>query len=114
MTDLRALLASNIKIYRRSCGLSQAKLAELVNTATNYIVFFEAGRRFPSEKMLNHITFAFGIDTPELFSMKPIKYDKAKSELQEQIWTDIGQDLSNYILKKVKDFKKKVKPKICK
>jgi transcriptional regulator with XRE-family HTH domain len=111
MTDLRGLLASNIKIYRRGCGLSQAKLAELVSTATNYIAAIEAGRRFPSEKMLNNIAFALKIDTPELFSMKPVEYDKAKNELQEQIWTDIGQDLSNYISKKLKSLKKHKKSK---
>jgi transcriptional regulator with XRE-family HTH domain len=115
VTDLRVLLASNIKIYRNLCGLSQAKLAEQVNTAANYIAAIEAGRRFPSEKILNNIAFALGIDTPELFSMKPVEYDKAKNELQEQIWTDVGQDLSNYISKKLKDLKErnKTKPKIC-
>jgi len=104
MTNLRLLLASNIKIYRKISGLSQAKLAEQVNTATNYIAAIEAGRRFPSEKMLNYIATALGIDTPELFSMKPVKYDIAKKELQEQIWTEIGHDLSNYVSKKLNDF----------
>jgi len=114
MTDLRLLLASNIKIYRKASGLSQAKLAEQVNTATNYIAAIEAGRRFPSEKMLNYIAAALGIDTPELFSMKPVQYDTAKKELQEQIWTEIGHDLSSYISKKMKELKKhkKIKPKI--
>jgi len=99
MTNLRQLLGTNIKIYRNACGLSQAKLAELAGTATNYISAIEAGRRFPSVEMLEKIAFAFGIDTPALLSMEPIQSDILKRELEEQVWQNVGQNLSNYIAK---------------
>jgi transcriptional regulator with XRE-family HTH domain len=107
MTDIRQLLAANIKCYRNALGLSQSKLADRVDTATNYIAAIEAGRRFPSVAMLEKIAFALGIDSPELFSMQTIQIDTVKKELQEHIWLDIGETLSThisaYISKKVKD-----------
>ncbi|MDR2924324.1 MAG: ORF6N domain-containing protein [Treponema sp.] len=45
MTDIKRLLGANIKIYRKSCNLTQAKLAEKKNTATNYISAIEIRRQ---------------------------------------------------------------------
>ena len=102
MTNLRQLLGSNIKIYRNACGLSQSKLAEQADTATNYIAAIEAGRRFPSVEMLEKISSALGIDTPELFSNKPLQVDIIKKELEKQVWLNIGQNISSYISKNLK------------
>ena len=107
MTSLRKLLGSNIKIYRNACGLSQAKLAERADTATNYIAAIEAGRRFPSVEILEKIAAALKIDAPELFSVKLIPLYLTKKELEEQIWLRIGKDLDNYIAKNLNDLKKK-------
>jgi len=106
MTNLRQLLGSNIKIYRNACGISQSKLAERVDTATNYISAIEAGRRFPSVEMLEKIALALEIDTPELFSVKNVQISIEKREIEEQIWLNIGQNLSNYISKSVIELKK--------
>ncbi|MCL2802277.1 MAG: helix-turn-helix domain-containing protein [Treponema sp.] len=106
MTDLRQLLGTNMKIYRKSLGFSQEKLAEKVDTATNYIAAIEAGRRFPSISVLEKIALALKIDTPELFSMKPVQYNTVKQNLEEQVWQDIGQNLSAYISKQVSALKK--------
>jgi transcriptional regulator with XRE-family HTH domain len=83
MTSLRALLAANMKEQRRILGLSQAKLAERVNTSTHYIGMIEKERKFPSPEMLERIAAALGIDSPELFSMKafPLEYIKKYQEL---------------------------------
>ena len=106
MTDLRKLLGTNIKLYRKSCDLSQSKLAERVDTSTNYIAAIEAGRRFPSVEILDKLAFALRIDTPELFSMKPIQYDTVKKELEGQVLRDIGQNVSTYISKRLTALKK--------
>jgi transcriptional regulator with XRE-family HTH domain len=67
MTDIKDLLANNIKKYRSVLGFSQAKLAEKVNTSTNYIGLLEIKRKFPSPKMMERLATALGIDTTELF-----------------------------------------------
>ena len=92
MTDLRKILASNIKLYRKTLGLTQEKLAEMVNISFNYIALIETGRRFPSIKMLERIAKALKKDTLELFSIKPIELS-AKRALKTAILTDIEQIL---------------------
>jgi transcriptional regulator with XRE-family HTH domain len=105
MTDIRQLLGKNIKIHRKLWNLSQSKLAERVDTATNYISAIEAGRRFPSVEMLERIAVALGIDVLELFSTEQIKQEKTKSELEIQIWQDIGENLADYIGTRLNDLK---------
>jgi len=70
MTDLRKVLASNLKFYRKGLGISQAKLAEMANITDNYIALIETGRRFPSVNMLERIAKVLQRDTLELFSLK--------------------------------------------
>ena len=106
MTDLKQLLGTNMKTYRKTLGFSQAKLAEKVDTATNYIAAIEAGRRFPSIEVLEKIALALKIDTPELFSMKPVQYNTVKQSLEKQVWQDIGQNLSTYITQQISVLKK--------
>jgi len=67
MTNIRELFAGNLKKYRHAVGLSQAKLAEKVNTSTHYIGMLEIMRKFPSPEMMARIASALGIDTTELF-----------------------------------------------
>jgi transcriptional regulator with XRE-family HTH domain len=112
MTNLKQLLGANIKVYRKTCGLSQAKLAEEIDSATNYISAIEAGRRFPSVDILEKIASALRIDTPELFSMKPVQLTTVKRELEEHIWQNIGQNLSDYISKNLTELKKQNRKKI--
>ncbi len=97
MTNLKLLLGSNIKIYRRACGLSQSSLAERVDTATNYIAAIEAGRRFPSVTVLEKLASALGVDTPELFSVQSVQNEITKQEMEVRIWQDIEQYMSEFI-----------------
>jgi transcriptional regulator with XRE-family HTH domain len=93
MTDLRKILASNMKFYRAQKGLSQEKLAEIAGTATNYIALIETGKRFPSLKMLEKLAEGLNVDTTELFSLNPLKMTIKKS-LRSKILADIEQILT--------------------
>jgi transcriptional regulator with XRE-family HTH domain len=93
MTDLRKLLASNMKIYRNRLGLSQSKLADKVNTASNYIALIETGKKFPSTRMLERIAEALNVDTTALFSLELV-HAETKQRVKEKILTDIGDILS--------------------
>jgi transcriptional regulator with XRE-family HTH domain len=73
MTKLRVILAENIKAYRNEMGLSQLKLADLVDTAPNYIAMIEAGKRFPTDTMLEKIAAALQREPCELFALTPIQ-----------------------------------------
>jgi transcriptional regulator with XRE-family HTH domain len=68
MTNLREVLAANMKAYRSALGLSQARLAERVNTSTHYIGMIETKNNFPSPEMMERIAAALGVDTLALFA----------------------------------------------
>ncbi|MDR3341191.1 MAG: helix-turn-helix domain-containing protein [Treponema sp.] len=75
MTDIRQVLASNIKLHRKTLGLSQDNLANEIDTATGYIGMIERGKQFPSPQMLERIARALHVDTPDLFAVKPFYLD---------------------------------------
>ena len=72
MTSLKKILAFNMKEQRRVLGISQAFLAERINTSIHYIAMIELERKTPSLPMLERIAVALEIDPPELFSMRKI------------------------------------------
>ena len=75
MTDIKKLLGTNIKKSRTDLDISQAKLAEMVNMATNYLGLIENGKKFPSVEMLERIASKLGKDTIDLFAINPIQQD---------------------------------------
>ncbi|GHU07500.1 hypothetical protein FACS1894151_01910 [Spirochaetia bacterium] len=93
MTRLRKLLASNMKTYRNELGLSQAKLADKVDTATNYIAMIEGEKRFPTDTMLERIAVALEKDPSDLFAIVPV----------QQQWQD---DLLAELIKVLQDKRK--------
>jgi transcriptional regulator with XRE-family HTH domain len=93
MTDLKKVLAANMKLYRKSLDISQEKLAEMVNISDNYVALIETGKRFPSVKMLERIAKALQKDTVELFSIKYIEQSKKKA-LRTAILADIEHILA--------------------
>ena len=88
MTNLRKVLAVNLKLFRKNLGLTQANLAEMANVTDNYIALIETGRRFPSVSMLERIAKALQKDTLELFSVKSAELPK-KEILKKTILSDI-------------------------
>jgi transcriptional regulator with XRE-family HTH domain len=97
MTDLRKILAFNMKLHRKKLGLSQAKLAELVNVSDNHIAMIETGRRFPSITMLELLATALEIDILEFFSIRPIELS-ANKRLKDTILADIDHILTIRLL----------------
>jgi transcriptional regulator with XRE-family HTH domain len=90
MVHLKSVLAHNIKIHRKSHGLTQENLAEKVNTASTYIAMIESGRRTPSFKMIERIAEVLRIDAPELFSMKSYP-PESTLELHEELLNRFDQ-----------------------
>ena len=68
MTDVRMLLAENMKRYREIFGFSQMELAEKIGCSPTLIGKIEIMKRFPSADNINRIANAFKIDPADLFS----------------------------------------------
>ena len=97
MTDIRKLLASNIKAFRLELGLTQSKLAEKAETATHYIAMIEGGKNFPSPEMIERLAFALNKDSSELFAITSI----------QQNWKEvILKEIDGLINEKIQELKK--------
>ena len=68
MADVHTLLARNLKKYRHMLGLSQAALAEKINSSTTFIGNIEIGKRFPSSKNLDRLAKVLGVKPAALFA----------------------------------------------
>ena len=86
MTNIRKLLATNIKTFRCELGLTQSKLAEKVDTATHYIAMIEGCKNFPSPEMIERIAAGLEKDPADLFST-----DSVNQEWKESLLSDIGE-----------------------
>ena len=94
MTNIRDVLARNMKAYRNVMGLTQSKLAEKVDTSTHYIGMIETKKNFPSPEMLERIAAALGIDTIDLFSVErnlPLTLKKYRKAAFEDVRGLIGR-----------------------
>ena len=93
MTSLRAVLTFNMKAQRHILGITQAQLAERVNTSVNYIALIESEKKFPTPEMLERIATALEIDAPALFSTKsfPMQEAGTLTDLQEKILSDLSE-----------------------
>ena len=93
MINIREVLAGNIKNYRRKCGFSQDKLAELANISSQYLATVETCRKFPTPEVLERLAEALSIETHELFIVPPT----AKNELEQ-----LRQDIIGEVVKAIK------------
>ena len=100
MTDIRAVLAYNIKKRRKNLGISQEKLAEKVTTSTHYIGSIEQKTKFPSPEMLERIAAALEIDTPQLFSMAAFT-EEAVKKFQAGVQSDIEAALTQAVTQSI-------------
>jgi transcriptional regulator with XRE-family HTH domain len=102
MTSLRTVLAQNMKAQRQILGISQAQLAERVNTSANYIAQIETEKRFPTPEMLERIAAALEIDPPALFTaeIRSVSEAEVLAKVQKQILGDFTK-LVSYRIKQL-------------
>jgi transcriptional regulator with XRE-family HTH domain len=101
MTDVRILLARNMKRCREILGFSQMKLAEKIGCSPTLIGKIEIMKRFPSADTLNMIAKALKIEPSDLFSksdepetIKTMKLKhEQKSALKKKILKAIDETL---------------------
>ena len=114
MSNIREVLADNLRKFRQSRGWSQAKLAENTGTSTHYIGMLETKYKFPSSEMIQKLSIALCIDPTELFS-KDITSEDTMKNAQKAAFQDIGEAIncfvSDYVTKKVKKLESEIEKK---
>jgi len=97
MANIREVLANNIKEYRRKCGFSQDKLAELASISSQYLATIETCRKFPTPEVLDSLAEALGIETHELFTIAPTpqnELEKLRQDIIEEVIKTIKQSFA--------------------
>ena len=107
MTDLRQLIAFNLKHKRQELGLTQAALAEKADTSTQYIAMIELGRKFPSIDMIERLATALGMDILEFFAPIPVMAGSLE-KLQKTFLKDMEKEVSKLVNKAVQQAFKNV------
>ena len=102
MSNLRDILAKNLKEQRRKCGFSQAKLSEKANISTQYIAMIEVSRKFPSPEILDRIAKALEIEAHELFLIKPSP-ESAMERLHDTLVDNIQRVIAEAVEKAITD-----------
>jgi transcriptional regulator with XRE-family HTH domain len=106
MTNIRDVLAVNLKQFRQARGWSQAFLAEKTEASTNYIGMLENSVKFPSSEMIQKLAYALEIDPTDLFS-KEIDPISTMKKYQKAALEDIHVLLECLINEKIKQLEEK-------
>jgi len=106
MTNIRDVLASNLRQFRQARGWSQAYLAEKVETSTNYIGLLENTVKFPSSRMIQKLASVLEIDPTELFA-KGIDPISTLKHYQKAVLEDINVFLSQIINERIQQLEEK-------
>ncbi|MBQ8460677.1 helix-turn-helix transcriptional regulator [bacterium] len=105
MSDLTKKLGAKIQEIRKSKGITQEKLAELINMDTPNLSNIERGKKFMTANTLEKIVKALGIQVKDLFDFEHIIGDvQLKSEIKNQLDTLTTKELQ-YIHKTITNIK---------
>jgi len=84
MTELREILAKNLKKYRRRLGITQPELAEMAGMSRQYLAVLEIAQKFPTDDMIVRLATALDIQPHELFSVTGVP-ENAVDRLQKSL-----------------------------
>jgi transcriptional regulator with XRE-family HTH domain len=105
MNTARKLLAANIKARRSDLGLTQEKLAELVDVSYQMLHDIEGCRTWVSDKTLQSLSTALGVDMYELLC--PPAADRAneqKSKLNPRLVERLHKTMKSDIDRRLDEF----------
>jgi len=100
MTDVRVLLATNMKHFREILGLSQMELAERIKCSPTLIGKIETMKRFPSADSLNRIAVALNIAPADLFmdsgNSEAAKAMASRQERKSRLKSEVNRAIDDF------------------
>ena len=78
--DIRRTLGQNMRLLRRTKGMTQEMLAEMVGVSGSYVGYLERGSKSPSLKLLAEVAEALGVD-PSLLLTSPEEKNQELTKL---------------------------------
>jgi len=105
VSNIKEILARNLKDHRKRLGITQSVLAEKAGLSTQYLGMIEVARNFPTADVLDRLAAALGIKSNELFSVSDSP-EIAMEQLQMAILGKLDQklvDIDQVIKRAVKE-----------
>ncbi len=97
MNDFKKLLGQRIRNIRKSKGLTQEKLAELINIETPSLSYLETGKYAPSIDTLQKLSEVLNVQPWEFYYFTQVSDEQKKEELKKAL--DDNPKLLNIIYK---------------
>lgn len=88
MNDLKKLLGQRIRNIRKSKGLTQEKLAELINIETPSLSYLETGKYAPSIDTLQKLSEVLNVQPWEFYYFTQVSDEQKKEELKKALDDD--------------------------
>lgn len=89
MSKIKKLLGQRIKEIRKSKGMTQEQLAELVGIGTSNISYIETGKFAPTIENFEKIVKALEVEPQELYTFAHLK---PTEEIKEELFTALEKD----------------------
>lgn len=97
-------LGNRIRKTRMNCGITQEKLAEMVDISTNFMSLIENGRNMSVETLVK-IAAALGVTVDYLLSdTMEVKSDKIMTQIAQNLST-LSDDEKLFFLNVIKQYK---------
>jgi len=100
MTNIKEILARNLKENRRKLGITQPELAERASMSTQYLAMIEISKKFPTADILERLAAALNINPHELFSVE-VSPERAMEQLQQKILNDMDRAMETALDKAI-------------
>ena len=88
MNDFKKLLGKRIQNIRKSRGLTQEKLAELINIETPSLSYLETGKYAPSIDTLQKLSEVLQVQPWEFYYFSQVSDEQKKEELKKALDND--------------------------
>jgi transcriptional regulator with XRE-family HTH domain len=95
------LFITNLKDFRKSRKISQAKLAEMCASSQAYIAEIEVGKKFPSPDMIERIASVLDIESYCLFQNTSKVHDRILTPLQRK---EIANKIHDFTIKIINQY----------
>ncbi len=98
----KKLLGKRIKELRKTKGLTQEQLAEIINLETCSLSAIESGRHFPSLPTIEKIAITLNHDLKSLFDFQHLKSKQEKIEEIKNLIDIQNENVINIIYRLIK------------
>jgi len=85
-SEIRTILAKNLKEQRKRLGLSQEKFAEISGLSIQTINDIEGGRKWVSDKTMTKLSLTLNIECYQLLLPKLQTQNKKELNSTQQLW----------------------------